>query len=114
VADVGEDETLVDGDVGGVLVGGFGGALVGVPLRSYVCLATLLLVVVLLLPLVVVIHVTITCIWTFSNIMTELTTPVANPLLAGFVFLHFSLLEDLPEALNDESHLLIVKLGCIN
>jgi hypothetical protein len=33
VADVGEEESLVDGDVGGVLVGGgVGGALVGVPL----------------------------------------------------------------------------------
>jgi hypothetical protein len=33
VADVGEEEALGDGDVGGVLVGGgVGGALVGVPL----------------------------------------------------------------------------------
>jgi hypothetical protein len=33
VADVGEEKTLVDGDVCGVLVGGgVGGALVGVPL----------------------------------------------------------------------------------
>jgi hypothetical protein len=32
VADVGEEKSLVDGDVGGVLVGGgVGGALVGVP-----------------------------------------------------------------------------------
>jgi hypothetical protein len=31
VADVGEEEAFVDGDVGGVLVGGVGGALVGVP-----------------------------------------------------------------------------------
>jgi hypothetical protein len=32
VADVGEEEALVDGDVGGVLIGGgVGGALVGVP-----------------------------------------------------------------------------------
>jgi hypothetical protein len=31
VADVGEEEAFVDGDVGGVLVGGVGGALVRVP-----------------------------------------------------------------------------------
>jgi hypothetical protein len=31
VADVGEEEALVNGDVGGVLVGGVGGALIGVP-----------------------------------------------------------------------------------
>ena len=32
MADVGEEESLVDGDVGGILVGGgVGGALVGVP-----------------------------------------------------------------------------------
>jgi hypothetical protein len=35
VADVGKEEALVYGDVGGVLVGGgVGGALVGVPLES--------------------------------------------------------------------------------
>jgi hypothetical protein len=35
VAGVGEEKTLVDGDVGGVLVGGgVGGALVGVPFPS--------------------------------------------------------------------------------
>ena len=35
MADVGEEETLVDGDVCGVLVGGgVGGALVGVPLPA--------------------------------------------------------------------------------
>jgi hypothetical protein len=35
VADVGEEETLVDGDVCGVLVGGgVGGALIGVPLPT--------------------------------------------------------------------------------
>jgi hypothetical protein len=33
VADVGEEEAFVDGDVGGVLVGGVGGALVGVHSR---------------------------------------------------------------------------------
>jgi hypothetical protein len=31
VADVGEEEALVDGDVSGVLIEGVGGALVGVP-----------------------------------------------------------------------------------
>jgi hypothetical protein len=85
VADIREEKTLVDGDVGDVFVGGgVGGALVGVSLPSYVRLATLLLVVVLLLlylllPFLIVIPVTITCIWTFSNIVTRLTTPVANP-----------------------------------
>jgi hypothetical protein len=58
VADVGEEETLVDGDVGGVLVGGgVGGAHVGVPFPTHVGIAALLLVVPLLLlllpPLVV-------------------------------------------------------------
>jgi hypothetical protein len=118
VANVGEEKTFLDGDVGGVLVGGVGGALVGVPFSSYVRLATLLLVVVLLLlhllPFLVVFPVTITCIWTFSNIVTKLTTPVANPHGAGFVILPFLLLEDLPEALNDKSHSIVVKLRGIN
>jgi hypothetical protein len=64
VADVGEEESLGDGDVGGVLVvgGGVGGALVGVPLVAHVGIAALLLVVPLLFsPLaLVVIPVTIT------------------------------------------------------
>jgi hypothetical protein len=39
VADVGEEEALGDGDVGGVLVGGgVGGALVRVPLEREMCL----------------------------------------------------------------------------
>jgi hypothetical protein len=46
--------------------------------------------------------------------MTGLTTSVENPLGAGFLFLPLSLLEDLLEALNNKSHLLIVKLGGIN
>jgi hypothetical protein len=51
VADVGEEETLVDSDVGGILVGGgVGGALVGVPLPTHVGIAALLLVVLLFLP----------------------------------------------------------------
>jgi hypothetical protein len=49
MADVGEEESLGDGDVGGVLVvGGVGGALVGVPLAAHVGIAALLLVVPLL------------------------------------------------------------------
>jgi hypothetical protein len=64
VADIGEEEALVDGDVGGVLVGGgVGGALVGVPLAAYMGIAALLLVILLLLlpyPLLVVAPVTIT------------------------------------------------------
>jgi hypothetical protein len=88
VSDVGEEKTFVDGDVGGVLARGVGGALVEVPFPSYVRLATLLLVVVflllhLLLPFLVVVPSTITCIWTFSNIVTVLTTPIANPLGAA-------------------------------
>jgi hypothetical protein len=118
VADIREEKTLVDGDVGGVLVGGgVGGALVGVPLPSHVCLAAFLLVVVLLLhilPFLVVVPVSITYIWTFSNIVIGLTTPVANPLGAEFVLLPLPLLEDLPEDLNDKSHFVVVKLGGIN
>jgi hypothetical protein len=50
VADVGEEEALVDGDVGGVLVGGrVDGAPVGVPLAAYMGIAALLLVIFLLL-----------------------------------------------------------------
>ena len=64
VADVGEEETLVDSDVCGVLVvGGVSGALIGVPLPAYMDIAALLLVVSLLFPplfLLVVAPVTIT------------------------------------------------------
>jgi hypothetical protein len=61
MADVGEEKVFVDGDVGGVLVGG---ALVGVPFLSHVRLSILLLVVVslllhLLLSFLVVVPVTI-------------------------------------------------------
>ena len=63
MADVGEEEALVDGDVCGVLVGGgVGGALVGVPLPANMGIAALLLVVPLLfflLPLLVFVPVTI-------------------------------------------------------
>src|SRR5688572_23158006 len=64
VADVGEEESFGDGDVGGVLVGGgVGGALVGVPLAAHVGIAAPLLVVPLLFfppSLLVVIPVTVT------------------------------------------------------
>jgi hypothetical protein len=51
VADVGEDKTLGDGDVCGVLVGGgVGGALVGVPLPANMGIVAILLVVPILLP----------------------------------------------------------------
>jgi hypothetical protein len=91
VADVGEDEAFVDNDVGGVLVvGGVGGALVGVPFQAYVGIAALLLVVsllLLLLPLLVLVPVTFTRNWTFSNKVTGLTTPVAHLLGAELVVL---------------------------
>jgi hypothetical protein len=88
VADVGEEEAFVDGDIGGVLVGGgVGGAFVGVPFSAYVGIAALLLVVslllllllLLLLPLLVLVPVTFTRNWTFSNKVTRLTTPVTEP-----------------------------------
>jgi hypothetical protein len=51
VADIGEEDTLVDGDVGGILVGGgVGGALIGVPFPTYVGIAALLVVSLLFLP----------------------------------------------------------------
>jgi hypothetical protein len=66
VADVGEEESLVDGDVDDVLVGGVSGTLIGVLFPPHVRLATLLLVVPFLLhlflPLLVVVPVTVTCI----------------------------------------------------
>jgi hypothetical protein len=64
VADVGEEKTLGDDDVGGVLVGGgVGGDLVGVPLAANMGIAALLLVVLILFSpssLLVVVPVTIT------------------------------------------------------
>jgi hypothetical protein len=64
VADVGEEETLIDGDVCDILVGGgVGGALIGVPLPANMGIVALLLVVFLLFPplsLLVVAPVTIT------------------------------------------------------
>jgi hypothetical protein len=116
VADVGEEETFVDGDVGSILVGGgVGGALVGVPFPTHVGIAALLLVIsllLLLLPSLVVAPVT--RYRTFCNKMTGLTTLVAHPLGAGFVVLPPPLLEDLTEALDDERHLLIVKHGGVD
>jgi hypothetical protein len=116
VADVGEEETLVDGDVGGILVGGgVGGALIGVSFPTHVGITTLLLIIPLLLLLPpVVAPVTITRHWTFSNKMTGLTTLIAHPLGVGFVILPPPLLEDLAEALDDERHLLIVELGGVD
>jgi hypothetical protein len=82
VADVGKGKSPVDGDVGGVLVGGVGGALIRVPHSHNMHLVALLIEVVLLLHLLicflVLFHVIVTSIWTFCNIVTELTTPVAN------------------------------------
>jgi hypothetical protein len=50
VADIGEEKSLVDSDVGGILVGGgVGGALIGVPFLTHVGIAALLLVVSFLL-----------------------------------------------------------------
>jgi hypothetical protein len=63
VADVGEEEAFGDGDVGGVLVGGVGGAFIGIPFPTHVGIAALLLVVSLLflpLSLLAVAPVTIT------------------------------------------------------
>ena len=75
MADVGEEEAFGDGDVGGVLVeGGVGGALIGVPFPAYVGIAALLVVPLLLflLPLLVVVPVTFTRNRTFSNKVTDL------------------------------------------
>jgi hypothetical protein len=117
VADVGEEEAFVDGDVGGVLVGGVDGALVEVPFPAHVRITTLLLVVsilLLLLPLLVFVPITFTRNWTFSYEMTRLTTSVAHPLGAGLVVFPPPLLEDLAEALHDERHFLVVELGGVD
>jgi hypothetical protein len=118
VADVGEEETFGDGDVGGVLVGGgVGGALVGVPLPANMGIAALLLVVPLLfspLSLLVVIPVTITRQRAFSDKMTGLTTLVANLLGTRLVIFPLPLLEDLAKALDDEHHFLVIELGGVD
>jgi hypothetical protein len=115
--DVGEEESLVDDDVGGILVGGVaGGALVGVPFPAHVGIAALLLVIslILFLPSLVISPVTVTRYRTFSNEMTGLTTLVAHLLGAGFVILPSPLLEGLVEALDDERHFLVVELGGVD
>jgi hypothetical protein len=117
VADVGEEESLVDGDVGSILVGGgVGGALIEVPFPTYVGIAAHLLVVLLFLPLslLVVVPITITRHRAFSDKITGLTTFVANLLGAEFVILPPPLLEDLAEALDDERHFLVVELGGVD
>jgi hypothetical protein len=118
VADVGEEKSLVDGDVGGILVGGgVGGALVEVPFPAYVGIAALLLVIsllLLLLPFLVLVPVTFTRNWTFSNKVTGLTTLVAHLLGARLVVFPPLLFEDLAEALDDELHLLVVELGGVD
>ena len=117
MADVGEEKTLVDDDVGRILVGGVGGAHVGVPFPTHVGIAALLLVVsllLLLLPSLVVAPVTVTRYRTFCNEMTGLTTLVTHFLGAGFIILPPPLLEDLVEALDDERHFLVVELGGVD
>jgi hypothetical protein len=102
VADVGEEKTLGDSDVCGVLVGGVGGTLVGVPLPANMGIAALLLVVPLLLlssPLLVVAPVTRNRAFCYK--VTGLTTFVANLLGTGFVILPLPLLEDLTKAFDD-------------
>jgi hypothetical protein len=114
VADVGEEKSLGDGDVGGVLVvGGVARAFVGVPLATNMDIADLLLVVPFFLlssPLFVVALVTVTRNKTFCYKVTGLTTLVANLLGAGLVIFPPPLLEDLAEALDDERHFLVVEL----
>jgi hypothetical protein len=105
VADVGEEKNRVDDDVGDILVGGeVSGALIKVSFPTHVGITALLLVIsfLLLLSLLVVVPVTITRHWTFSNKMIGLTTLVAHPLGVGFVVFPPPLLEDLMEALDDE------------
>jgi hypothetical protein len=80
---LGKRRPLVDSDDGGVLVGGGVG---GVPFLPHVRLAALLLVVLLLLlllPFLVFVPVTFTRVWTFSDKVTELTTPVITPFWCG-------------------------------
>jgi hypothetical protein len=105
VADVGEEKTLVDGDVCGILVGGgVDGALVGVPLPANMGIAALLLVILflfLLLSPLVVIPVTITRQRTFSDKMIGLTTFVAHLLGTGIVISPLPLLGDLAKAFDD-------------
>jgi hypothetical protein len=85
VANVGEDDDFIDDDVGGVLIGRVGGALVGVPLPPDMCLTALLLVeefilLHLLLPFLVFVPIIIVSIWTFCATMIGFTTTIVNPL----------------------------------
>jgi hypothetical protein len=118
VANVGEEKSLCDGDVGGVLVvGGVARAFVGVPLATDMGIAALLLVVPLLLlssPLLVIAPVIVTRNRTFSYKVTGLTTLVANLLGAGLVIFPPPLLEDLAEAFDDKRHFLVVELGGVD
>ena len=102
VANLGEEKAFVDGDVGSFLVGGVGGALIGVPFPTHMGIATLLLVIHLLLlllsPLVVA---PVTRNRTFCYKVTGLTTLVANILGARLVVLPPPLLEDLAKAFDD-------------
>jgi hypothetical protein len=115
---LGKRRPLVDSDDGGVLVGGgVGGALVGVPFLPHVRLAALLLVVLLLLlllPFLVFVPVTFTRVWTFSDKVTGLTTPVAHPFGVGLVVLPPPLFEDLTKTLDDERHFHVVELGGVD
>jgi hypothetical protein len=103
VADVGEEETLVDGDVGSVLVGGgVGGALIGVPLPTNMGITALLLVILLLLlPSSLLVVAPVTRNRTFCYKVTGLTTLVANLFGTGLVISLHPLLEDLAKAFDD-------------
>jgi hypothetical protein len=115
VADVGEEEALVDGDVGGVLVGGVSGALVEVPFPTYVGIAALLLIVSLLLVFfLVVVPVTSTRNWTFCYEMTGLTTPVAHLLGAGLVVIPLLCLRIWRKLLMMSAIFLVVELGGVD
>jgi hypothetical protein len=57
-------------------------------LPHHVCFTTLLVISLLLhLLLLFLVIVPVTCLWTFSNEVTRLTTPVAHPLRTGLVVL---------------------------
>jgi hypothetical protein len=117
VVDVGEEDALVDGDGRDILIVRVGGALVRVPFLANMGFLSLLMEEFLLLhliPLLVFVPVIIACIWTFCNIMAELTTTIANPLHMGLVIFPLSCLEDFSEAFDDEGHFLIIKLGRVD
>ena len=102
MADVGEEKSLGDGDVGGVLVGGgVGGALIGVPLPANMGIAALLLVILLLLPPSLLVVAPVTRNGKFCYKVTGLNTLVANLLGTGLVISPLPLLEDLAKAFDD-------------